>query len=260
MQNYDLMSDIEKYATLELLYIKENKSFATIAKMYDTYPNKLRRDAQKFSIPIRTKSEAQKNALESGVHKHPTKGKKRSEETKEKIGSSVMKNWDGLSEKQLTQRKKKAKENWEKLTEDEKANRLQSSNEAVRRTSKMGSKLENFLLNKLLHQQYKVVPHKEQILSNTKLHIDLFLPTANIAIEVDGPSHFAPIWGEEALKRNKEYDIKKNGLILGKGLKLIRIKQTKDFSVARANLILGRLLEAIDKIGKGEKFIEIGDE
>ena len=70
----------------------------------------------------------------------------------------------------------------------------------------------------------------------------------NTAIEIDGPSHFLPVWGEEALKKAQNYDQKKQGLILGKGLALIRIKQTKDFSKSRASLILNDLVALLNKI------------
>ena len=142
-----------------------------------------------------------------------------------------------------------------------KKNRLQSANTAVRETSKTGSKLEKYLLENLIGKHIRTETHKEQILSNTKLHIDLFLPDLNIAIEVDGPSHFEPVWGEEALKRNQKYDNKKTGLLVGKGINLIRIKQTKDFSKSRSKIIFDRLMQAISDIEeKGENYIEIGDE
>lgn len=261
MNNYNNLSDIEKYNILNQYYVKENKSFQDIAKMFNTYPNKVRRDAIKHNIKIRNKSEAQKNALKTGKHKHPTKGTIRSENTKGKIGSSVMNSWENLSKSELKRRKEIAKSNWEKLSEDEKQQRLQKANEAVRATSKLGSKLERFLLENLIANNIKVEPHKEQILSNTKLHIDLFLPKHNIAIEVDGPSHFSPVWGEEALKRNQNYDHNKTGLLTGKGINLIRIKQKRDFSKSRAKVIFGRLMEAIADIrNQGINYIQIGDE
>jgi very-short-patch-repair endonuclease len=135
---------------------------------------------------------------------------------------------------------------------------------AVRESSKTGSKLENFLLYKLLECDYKVDFHKEQILSNTRLQIDLFLPTMSVAIEVDGPSHFEPVWGEDVLKKNQKYDTKKNGLILGKELVLIRIKQTKDYSDTRARILLEKLLDELRTIknkfpDRDKRYIEIED-
>ncbi len=99
MKNYTDLSDYDKQVILKKYYIKENKSFQDIADMYSTYPNKIRRDAKKLGIKSRNKSEAQKNALQTGKHKHPTKGTERSEDTKNKIGKSIMKAWDSIDDK-----------------------------------------------------------------------------------------------------------------------------------------------------------------
>lgn len=258
--NYEHLNEFQKKQLLEKLYLKDKLSFHDIAIKYNTYPNKLRRDAIKFNISIRDKSQAQKNALKTGKHKHPTKGTQRSINVKNKIGNSVMKSWDSLSKDQLKARQEKSKANWEAMDDQAKADILKLANEAARMSSKTGSKLEKFLLDRLLKDGYKVDFHKEQILSNTKLQIDLFLPTMNLAIEVDGPSHFSPIWGDEALKRNKRYDEKKNGLLVGKGLSLIRVKQTKDFSIARANIIYQEIIKIFQtKTFQTNSLIEIED-
>lgn len=246
--SYDNLSKEDKKTILENMYLQQNKSFYDIAKEYDTYANKIRRDAISFKIPIRDKSEAQKNALKVGNHKHPTKGKSRDQVTKDKIGLGVLSSWAELPESELNKRKQSAKKQWADMTEDQKESMLKLANDAVRLSSKLGSKLENFLLSKLLGDGYKVDFHKEQTLSNTKLQMDLFLPKIDVAIEVDGPSHFLPVWGDDTLKKNISYDQKKQGLILGKGWKLIRIKQKKDFSQARANLLYGKLLDLIRSI------------
>ena len=86
MKNYTKLSKTEKFDLLTDLYTVQQKSFADIAELCGTYANKIRRDAQALKITIRNKSEAQKNALETGKHKHPTKGSERSQRTKEKIG------------------------------------------------------------------------------------------------------------------------------------------------------------------------------
>ena len=262
---YNKLSDKQKKDLLIKEYEKSNKSFKDIADQYLTYANKIRRDAIKYGIKIKDKSQAQKNALKKGKSIHPTKGKNRPQEVKDKIGLSVMNSWENLDATTLQQRKDKARQNWENFSEDIKQNILREANIAVREASKGGSKLEKFLLEQLLHDGHKVDFHKEQSLSNTKLQIDLFLPTLNIAIEVDGPSHFEPVWGEEALKRNKGYDNKKTGLIIGKGLVLIRIKQTKDFSKSRAKVIYNNLRQIINDISNkfpesNHRNIEIGDQ
>ena len=238
---YSSLNNAEKQKIIKDLYLKKNKSFADIAQLYNTYANKVRRDAVSFNIPIRDKSAAQKNALKTGKHKHPTKGTNRSEEQKNKIGLGVLKAWDNLDDKTLQERKQKSKLAWDKMDQEAKDHMVRLANEAVRSTSKVGSKLEKFLLNSLLKDGYKVEFHKEQSLLTTKLQIDLFVPNINTAIEVDEPSHFLPVWGEDALVKNISYDQKKQGLILGKGLVLIRIKQTKDFSKSRSLLIYDKL-------------------
>jgi very-short-patch-repair endonuclease len=258
--NYKSLNDSQKLDILKKLYVQEKLSFQDIASKFDTYANQIRRDAKRLNIKIRNKSDAQKNALKTGKHKHPTKGSQRSKETKEKIGKSVMNSWDELTEKELKQRQAKSRALWESMDNDVKENILKSANAAARLSSKTGSKLEKFLLNRLLKDGYSVDFHKEQVLSNTKLQIDLFLPSMNVAIEVDGPSHFSPIWGDDALAKNKKYDEKKNGLLIGKGVSLIRIKQKKDFSNARGNLIYDQLLNLLKTHSyKTNTIIEIED-
>lgn len=262
--NYSNMKDGEKIQFLKEQYELAGKSFQDIAKMSGTYANKVRRDAIKFKIKIRDKSQAQKNALKSGKADHPTKGKKRSEATKNKIGLGVLESWEHLSDSELDRRREIARANWNKLDENEQEQILKKANEAVRESSRSGSKLEKYLLEQLLKDGHSVEFHKEQNLVNTKLQIDIFIPKLRLAIEVDGPSHFEPVWGDDALKRNKKYDDKKSGLILGKGLVLIRIKQSKDFSKSRAHIIYQELKKHIVNIENNfpsinNRTINIGD-
>jgi len=257
---YDHLNEREKIEAIKQRYLEESQSFQKIANDMGTYANKILRDAKKFNIPIRNKSEAQKNALEKGVHKHPTKGKTRTEEEKNRIGIGVMNNWANADENTINQKKQNAKTLWEQKTDEEKQNMLSKANAAVRESSKTGSKMEHYVLNFLIKQNLKVEFHKEQILANTRLQIDLFLPTMNIAIEIDGPSHFSPVWGEEVLQRNQDYDKKKSGLIVGKGYRLIRIKQTKDFSKSRALVICKQLQDILENINQHtSRIIEIED-
>lgn len=242
------MSDDLKAKYIKKMYIDEKKSFETIAKEFDTYANKIRRDAKKFNINIRNKSEAQKNAISTGIHKHPTKGTERNETTKQKIGKSMIDSWSSLTEDQIKKRKDKQRKKWESMSEDKKKEMLKKANSAVRVASVLGSKLEKFILQNLINDGYRVDFHKEQTLSNTKLQLDLFLPTMDIVIEIDGPSHFLPVWGQETLEKNKKYDKKKEGLIIGKGWKLIRVIQTRDFCNTRAKIIYNKLSDILKNI------------
>jgi very-short-patch-repair endonuclease len=245
---YADLSETNKKKIINDMYLKKNMSFKQMASELSTYPNKIRRDAKSFGIAIRDKSEAQKNALNNGNHKHPTKGKQRDIETKIKIGQGIIKSWENLSEEEINNRKNKAKKQWEQLSTDDRANLVHSANVAVRESSKHGSKLEKFLFKELINAGYEVHFHQEQTLSNTKLQIDIFLPKLNTAIEIDGPSHFLPVWGQDVLDRNIKYDNKKTGLLLGKGCVLIRVKQLRDFSPTRARMVLSSILAELEKI------------
>lgn len=249
-RSYEHLSDKDKQQVISIHYTDKKQSFSDIAEEYGTYANKIRRDAIRFKISIRDKSAAQKNALTTGKHKHPTKGTQRDESVKSKIGVSVLKSWENLSQDDLEKRKIKSRDQWQNMEEDVKANMLQSANNAVRATSKTGSKLEKYLFKRLLEDGYSVDFHKEQGLLNTKLQIDLFVASINTAIEIDGPSHFLPVWGDTALQRNIKYDNKKQGLILGKGWILIRVKQTKDFSKTRSELLYQKLKQVVEEIAQ----------
>ena len=245
-------------------YVKNKRSFSDIAKELGTYTNKVVREARKLGIKPRDKSEAQKVALKSGRHAHPTKGKKRTGKAKEKISNSVYDFWDNMPDDDRLQRAAVARANWENMSEEQKQNFHRLSGEAIRKASREGSKLEKFLLTALTEAGIKVEFHKEHLLLNENLHIDLFLPEINVAIEVDGPSHFEPIWGEEALERTQKSDRQKNGLILNSGFVLIRVKQKKTISEKYkrdlSTSLICKLREISDKYPSREnRYIEIGE-
>ena len=95
---------------------------------------------------------------------------------------------------------------------------------------------------------FRVEFHKERWLRNQKLQVDLFLPDLMVAIEVDGPSHFKPVWGMENLLKNQRSDRQKTGLILSEGLSMVRIKQTKKLSQRYMRDTLKNLLSLLNKI------------
>ena len=245
-------------------YVINKRSFSSIADEMGTYPNKIRRAAITMGIKPRDKSSAQKEAINSGRHKHPTKGTKRNQNTKDKISNSVYDSWKDMPPEERHRRSKIAQKQWEEMSDDHKANLLRLSNQAIRKASKEGSKLEKFILEAFTIEGYRVEFHKEHMLVNERLEIDLFIPELSVAIEVDGPSHFEPVWGEEALEKTQSSDRQKSGLILSMGLVLIRIKHTKGLSEKYKRETLADLKNELEKIKrripkKHERFIEIGE-
>jgi hypothetical protein len=80
-------------------------------------------------------------------------------------------------------------------------------------------------------------------------------------IEVDGPTHSLPIFGEEQLARTIASDLKKNGLLHDAGYGLLRVKQlAKNMSEHFRRLVLAAVLDAVPKIGTGYQEIEVGDD
>tara|TARA_Y100000361_G_C10954852_1_gene235699 strand:- start:254 stop:562 length:309 start_codon:yes stop_codon:yes gene_type:complete len=102
------------------------------------------------------------------------------------------------------------------------------------------------------------------MLLNERLEIDIFLPELSVAIEVDGPSHFYPVWGQESFEKTQRSDNQKSGLILSSGLILIRIKHTKGLSEKYKREIVVSLNEELEKLkrkfpDKNNRLILIGE-
>lgn len=256
--------DSQKRRLLSILYNDQNLSWAEIGSLTNTYANKVRRDAIRLGIKSRDKSDAQKMALESGRHPHPTKDKGHTEEAKIKISDSVADVWEEMDENQRALRKEDAQKRWqEKSPEEIKAFR-DSAGEGVRKAAKEGSELERFLLRELIKAGYKVSFHKEHWVVHEKFQIDLYLQDFNIAIEVDGPSHFENIWGEDNLRKNQLRDAQKTGLLLERGVCIVRIRQKKALSLKYKRTILMQLLNTLKSIIKerpniGNRHIILGD-
>lgn len=241
---------------------REGMSPYQIAKKFDTYPNKIRRALIKSGEELRDKSQAQKNALEKGVAKHPTKGKERDDKTKKKISESQAKVWKNLSEEEKIQRSMIGKKSWESKSKDERALFLSKAGEAIRQAAKEGSKMEKYLLEGLINEGFRVDFHKTQWLQNRELEVDMFLPDLQAVIEVDGPSHFEPVWGEENLAKNQRMDQQKNGLVLRSGMIMIRIRQDKRLSQKYLRDTLDKLLRLLKdisgrKLTEYERYIEL---
>ena len=229
-------------------YHTNNKSFAQIAAELGTYTNKILRAAKKFGIRIKDKSETQVAALESGRAVHPTKDKGHSSETREKISEKVADSWTKISVEERERRSEQGKEQWQNMSQVDKDNLLTKAHRAIRETSKSGSKLEKALLQHLLSLGYDVQFHKEQFLVSDKLQLDLFLPKHNIAIEVDGPSHHKAVWGTKGFNQVQRADRKKDGLIIGRGLTLIRVQQIKSYSQKNERELLHATAQMVAEI------------
>jgi very-short-patch-repair endonuclease len=230
-------------------YVNKKRSFKSIADELGTFPNAIRRIAIANGVIPRNKSDAHEIAIQSGRAKHPTEGKKRSQEIKDKIAIKLVNKWNNMSKEDKKKKSETARENWNNRSETEKEKFNKASTEGIHRSSKEGSKLEKYIYKYLTNEKINVEYHKDNLIANHKLHLDLFLPEHLTIIEIDGPSHFLPIWGEEALQKTIRADMDKNGLILSAGFVIIRVKQvTKSISKIRMKMISQKVLTMLKDI------------
>lgn len=264
--DYTALTPDERKAFIDTHYNQKRISFEEMAEISNTYSQKIRRDAVKFGIPIRSRAEAQSLALESGRHKHPTEGTTRDPETKKKIGEKMSAAWDNFSDEQRAKMVEYGRQSWNNRTEIDKKRTQDKARKSILQAAKTGSMLEKSLAKGLIENGYFVELHKVNIISREKLEIDILLPQNKIAIEVDGPSHCdSKIFGEKALNRSQRSDKAKTGLILAAGFVLIRVKNYKTPSQHKQRQLLQRLLEEIKKIEKefpepDKRCIIIGEE
>jgi very-short-patch-repair endonuclease len=233
------------------LYEKEGKSTYEIAEDVGTYPNKIRRILKKHGVEMKTRSQAQKNALQGGRATHPTDGKTRTKRERVQISASVHRYWENMSEKEKKRRVKGAKDRWNALSVSERERISKMAMKAIQLAGREGSKLEKFLRQELTNAGYHVQFHKKNLIPNENMEIDLFIPDLKTIIEVDGPSHFLPIWGEGRLQKQIKADAQKTGLILSKGYVIIRVKSMGEFiSLNKKESLLVDMLERLSSIEK----------
>lgn len=230
-------------------FVEKQRSPSSIAEEWNTYSNKIRRELKYYGFSLRDRSEAQSLAIKCGRHPHPTRGHNRPPEIKLKISEAVARSWQSMDEEERKYRSDLSRDQWERMPEEEKKALKIVALNALRETTRVGSKLEKFLYLSLKELGYAVDFHAQHILSDTHLQTDLYLPTYNCVIEVDGPSHFFPIWGQETLEKNILSSAKKNNLLLTSGFVVIRIKHlTKSLSDFYKRKLLRTVVELLEKI------------
>lgn len=243
------------------LYNESNQSTYEIAKELKTYPNKIRRTLIKHGYELKDKSAAQKAALKSGRSSHPTAGKERSHEEKIAISQSLVSYWEEMSDKERKRRVKQAQTNWANMSDEQKENMRSKGIAAIRVAATEGSKLEKFFEERIMGAGYSVRMH-EVIIPAENLEIDLYIPHLKTIIEVDGPSHFLPIWGEDKLQKQVNADLRKSGSLLSKGYAVIRVKSLGQESLSKREELIGQVITHLHAIKdkfppKSKRFIEV---
>lgn len=234
-----------------------------IAKNHNTYPNKIRRILIKNGIEIKSRSDAQKNALKTGTSTIPTQGKKRTKDEKINISKGLKRMWENMDEETYQKYIKRAKDKWDLMSREEKEKMSSLAIQAIRNAGKEGSKLEKFLFAELTKNGFVVEFHKKNLIANKNLEIDMYIPAFKTIIEIDGPSHFFPIWGEEKLQKQIKADSDKTGLILSRGFVIIRIKNlTNKLSLSSQDKLKNKVIKILNNFednfpSKSERYIEV---
>lgn len=229
--------------------MNQKKSLREIASELNTHHKKVSRALKYHGIEVRDQSEAQKNALLAGKAVLPTEGRKRTSAEKDRISEGMRKSWasapDAAREKQADRLRKR----WEELPPEERQEILASAARGNLKASKEGSKLERRLTASLKAEGIDARHHAQFVIANAQMHVDILLPGLMVAIEVDGPSHFLPIWGEEKLEKSLASDKLKNGLLINAGYKVLRIQHPlKALSRHHLNTSVKRVLTYVDKL------------
>lgn len=234
---------------LEYAYLVQEKSSYEIAMELGTNSNKVLKALKFLQIPIRSYKESQQAALKRGRSKHPTKGKKMSEETKAAIGKATSERWNKLSQEEKDKICQVSKDQWEAMDPAKKAEIRKLAADALRLSSKEGSQGEKYVKNRLEKAGYSVQFHARDLIPNTDFEVDLFIDDLKTAVEIDGPSHFIPIWGTDRLNRQLKNDSEKQGLLLNNGYAIVRIRNMdKNMSSARHSFIANIIIEELEKI------------
>lgn len=211
-------------AWLRQQYEIELKSLQQIAQEQGTYVNKVKRALKYHHIPIRNIGQAQVVALKTGRAKHPTQGKPREANVKDKISKRVAEAWQKMPEQKKEELRRKASEKWDNYSDYKKDRMIHLAAKGIRRSAERGSKLERYLIYELQHAGYNVDFHALVVPNNNKMEVDILIKSFKVAIEIDGPAHYLPIYGEDRLSRRKKADSDKNGLLLAHGYTIIRVR------------------------------------
>lgn len=229
------------------MYNDNNLSTYEIAKQLDTYPNKIRRTLKKHGFELKDRSAAQKAALESGRSKHPTEGKERTIEEKVKISQSLVDFWSDMADEERQRRVEQAQAACAKIPAADRDAMRRKGIAAVRIAAKEGSKLEKLFQKRISEAGYRAEAHK-MINPTENLEIDLYISSLKTIIEVDGPSHFLPIWGQDRLDKQINADLRKQGTLLRMGFVVIRVKTKGKESVAKTEELIATVLDHLKRI------------
>ena len=198
-------------------------------------------------IKKRNKSEAQLNYIkQTGTHQRD--GTTHDEITKDKISDKMREFYDSPEGVEAKERISEfRKEEWAEKSEEERAEiltELQLANRAKMQSGE-GSNFKNFVAEQLMERGYTVEQRTKTWTPGQQFHVDIALPNEKLIIEVDGPTHWAPIYGEEELQKVIVKDAKKDAALIANGWVVLRVQDSSG-STTRARF--KRVLDVLGEI------------
>ena len=113
---------------------------------------------------------------------------------------------------------------WEKKTDEEKKKAVKKMRIGNSKKGRKGSKNENAVADMLINAGFDIIQRSRDFTPGRRFEIDIAIPKERIAIEWDGPNHFAPIYGEENLELVKAKDKIKNYSLVRAGWTVVRVR------------------------------------
>ena len=246
---------------LRTAYLLEEKSTCEIANELGESTGHVRNALIKHGIPIRSRSVAQKLAFYQGKSVHPTRGRHRPREERDRIAKKLADNWANATPEEKQARSEVTKKQWEERSEFDRRQIQRECAKGIRKAALYGSKLERYLLGRLKADGFPAQFHRSVVVGAESMHVDIYLPDRKLAIEVDGPSHFLPIYGEAKLAKSMAADQKKDGLLISTGHRIIRIRQEHsnltDFARGELYAQLLPLVRSVSEDGPGLSILRI---
>lgn len=210
---------------LEEEFVNKQRSTSDIAKELGLFPMQVRRACKKMGFALRDKSAAQSLNLQHNGH--PLEGTTRSEAEKEKISMGIQSHWESLSAADRETKKEEVsqriKNSWAAKDDDDKKETIKKLNTNKNKASREGSKLERMIIAELEKHGIHAESRATHYVSEEKFEIDIAIYKEGLAIEVDGPTHWDPIYGEENLAKVKEKDGRKDLMLNGLNWKVLRL-------------------------------------
>jgi very-short-patch-repair endonuclease len=229
------------------LYYDQGLSMRKVAKELKIPLATLSRYMKKHGVESRDKGQAQKNFLKTNDHQ--MKGRTHTAETKKKISHGLGEFWDNLTAEEEEALKSKIgsawKRKWAAMSEQERKHMMEALASKARGAQGGGSRLERYIAQELRDRGYVVEERSTHYTPGKSFEVDLALPTERIAIEVDGPTHFLPIWGTDKLAEQQKRDDRKDQLILSLGYSVLRIRDNNN---ALSQLRIDRIIQSINEM------------